>query len=247
MHFQILIARDHPALPGHFPGQPLVPAVVMLDEMAKGLSRMTGQCIASVRQLRLLEPLAPGVTLDVSVQDKGGDCWALVGRTGDRVVVKGRFSSVPPDPDEIDPRSPVSGSPQHAEVLYRALPHGGTMRLIDRFYLSDRGAGCDLSVAPDNPLVDTEGRLPAWMTLEYAAQLMACRSVAGSGLSYGRAMVVMVRSLACYDPGYLVAPAGLSVQVEEEVAQPGAVQCRFQAWSADRLLAVGAFTVMAGA
>lgn len=247
MHFQILIARDHPALPGHFPGQPLVPAVVMLDEMAKGLGRLTGQSITSVRQLRLLEPLSPGLALDITVQDKGGDGWALVGRTGDRVVVKGRFSSVPPDPDEIGPRSPVSGSPQNTDAVYRDLPHDGAMRLIERFHLSEKVAVCDLSVATDNPLVDTEGRLPAWMSLEYAAQLMACRSVAGGGLSFGRAMVVMVRSLACYGPGYLVAPADLSVQVEEEVAQPGAVQCRFQAWSADRLLAAGVFTVMAGA
>jgi 3-hydroxyacyl-[acyl-carrier-protein] dehydratase len=29
---QFTIAADHPALPGHFPGNPIVPGVVLLDE-----------------------------------------------------------------------------------------------------------------------------------------------------------------------------------------------------------------------
>ena len=31
------IAADHPALPGHFPGNPIVPGVVVLDEVLSAL------------------------------------------------------------------------------------------------------------------------------------------------------------------------------------------------------------------
>jgi len=33
------IAADHPALPGHFPGNPIVPGVVLLDEVLSALPR----------------------------------------------------------------------------------------------------------------------------------------------------------------------------------------------------------------
>ena len=34
LEFRLLIAADHPSLPGHFPGQPVVPGVVILDEVS---------------------------------------------------------------------------------------------------------------------------------------------------------------------------------------------------------------------
>ena len=34
---RVTIAADHPALPGHFPGDPIVPGVVLLDEVLSAL------------------------------------------------------------------------------------------------------------------------------------------------------------------------------------------------------------------
>jgi 3-hydroxyacyl-[acyl-carrier-protein] dehydratase len=38
----LVINADHPALPGHFPGAPIVPGVVLLDEMVRALESEQG-------------------------------------------------------------------------------------------------------------------------------------------------------------------------------------------------------------
>ena len=37
MEFEFFIAKDHPCLPGHFPGDPIVPGVVILDEILQAI------------------------------------------------------------------------------------------------------------------------------------------------------------------------------------------------------------------
>jgi 3-hydroxymyristoyl/3-hydroxydecanoyl-(acyl carrier protein) dehydratase len=38
----IVIAADHPAFAGHFPGDPIVPGVLLLDETLHAIGRITG-------------------------------------------------------------------------------------------------------------------------------------------------------------------------------------------------------------
>jgi 3-hydroxymyristoyl/3-hydroxydecanoyl-(acyl carrier protein) dehydratase len=59
------IAADHPAFDGHFPGAPVLPGVVLLDEALRAIELGAGgepRCwrIASVKFLR---PVAPGEAL----------------------------------------------------------------------------------------------------------------------------------------------------------------------------------------
>jgi 3-hydroxyacyl-[acyl-carrier-protein] dehydratase len=58
----IRIPGDHPALPGHFPGAPLVPGVVLLDELLRAAERQLGRPlrIAGLPQVKFLAPLLPG-------------------------------------------------------------------------------------------------------------------------------------------------------------------------------------------
>ncbi len=63
--FPLCIAKDHPSLPGHFPGRPVVPGVVLLDEVAGHLpARLT-----RIAQIKFVAPLLPGedarIELDV--------------------------------------------------------------------------------------------------------------------------------------------------------------------------------------
>ena len=51
--------RGHPALPGHFPGQPLVPGVLMLEQVALGLRAWRGQRLSRVIEAKFMSPLLP--------------------------------------------------------------------------------------------------------------------------------------------------------------------------------------------
>jgi 3-hydroxymyristoyl/3-hydroxydecanoyl-(acyl carrier protein) dehydratase len=54
--FALRIEADHPSLPGHFPGRPVVPGVVLLDAVAALLPAP----LARIVQVKFVAPLLPG-------------------------------------------------------------------------------------------------------------------------------------------------------------------------------------------
>src|SRR5512139_2096548 len=58
------ISRNHPALAGHFPGNPVVPGVVLLTELLRAIERELGWgngpvTVTAVKFMRLLRPNEP--------------------------------------------------------------------------------------------------------------------------------------------------------------------------------------------
>ena len=89
-----IISADHPTLPGHFPGAPLVPGVVVLDEVIAALfewrqdSQLTG-----IKLVKFLAPLQPEQAFTISFSAKNEHAaeinfWC---RAEDRVIVEGRI------------------------------------------------------------------------------------------------------------------------------------------------------------
>jgi 3-hydroxyacyl-[acyl-carrier-protein] dehydratase len=89
-----IIRANHPTLPGHFPGAPLVPGVVILDEVLATLiewrqdSQLTG-----IRMVKFLVPLQPEqvFTISLSVRNEHAGEVNFCCRAEDRVIVEGQL------------------------------------------------------------------------------------------------------------------------------------------------------------
>jgi 3-hydroxyacyl-[acyl-carrier-protein] dehydratase len=64
-----VVAHDHPCLPGHFPGRPIVPGVVVLDRVLAAIEAAHGD-IGPLRlpQVKFLQPLSPGETARIDIE-----------------------------------------------------------------------------------------------------------------------------------------------------------------------------------
>lgn len=68
----LLIAADHPSLPGHFPGQPIVPGVLLLQHVAEALRSWRGQRLARLIEVKFLHPLLPAQAATLTLSERGG-------------------------------------------------------------------------------------------------------------------------------------------------------------------------------
>jgi 3-hydroxyacyl-[acyl-carrier-protein] dehydratase len=61
----LTIGAEHPALAGHFPGAPIVPGVLLLDEMLRAVEAQGGAAGAGWRigTAKFLKPVRPGEML----------------------------------------------------------------------------------------------------------------------------------------------------------------------------------------
>lgn len=63
---QLRVDADHPALPGHFPGQPVVPGVVILDRVLMEIRRLLPQVsVIGVRRMKFLRRLDPDSSFEL--------------------------------------------------------------------------------------------------------------------------------------------------------------------------------------
>ncbi len=58
------VNTDHPALAGHFPGQPVVPGALLLSWVAGDIKRRTGREVLEIREARFQGVALPGAALE---------------------------------------------------------------------------------------------------------------------------------------------------------------------------------------
>ena len=85
------IDPGHPALAGHFPGAPVLPGVVLLDETVRALERTAGaaQTRWTVAAAKFLKPVLPGETLILECEPLPNGSVRFAVSSGGRPVANG--------------------------------------------------------------------------------------------------------------------------------------------------------------
>ena len=66
-----VIGADHPSLPGHFPGEPIVPGAVLLDHAIAHIEASTQRRVAGITAAKFNLPVLPNKTCVMTLQVKG--------------------------------------------------------------------------------------------------------------------------------------------------------------------------------
>ena len=89
--FTLEIPTDHAAFAGHFPGQPIVPGVVLLDETLYLVSAALGvashEC--TIVATKFLSAARPGEQLHLAIEQENEPRLSFTIRAPDRLVASG--------------------------------------------------------------------------------------------------------------------------------------------------------------
>ena len=86
---QFVTPADHPSLPGHFPGRPVVPGVVVLERVLEAIEAAHGPLGAlRLPQVKFAQPLLPGETARIELAGETPR-WRFRVLRGDTLLASG--------------------------------------------------------------------------------------------------------------------------------------------------------------
>lgn len=238
---------------------PIVPAALLLDEIAHRLAQATDLDINTAKQIRFIAPLEPGQQLDVRYQQKNPAEYRFIGTEKGSPVVKGVLNYTVTEPKYVPPASSSDSlksvenrtieRSQEVTDLYQHLPHAGPMCLLQQVLACDaQRIICRANPKYLQPL-NRGGQLPSWAALEYAAQALAFHGLLSlskqqqSTQAFGKAMIIGVREMVCYRP-LINELQPCQIEVSLLAQQPQAASCTFTLQQDQRLVCSGQFNIL---
>jgi 3-hydroxymyristoyl/3-hydroxydecanoyl-(acyl carrier protein) dehydratase len=167
---------------GHFPGRPILPGIAHLALAQWALGEIMGRevALAAVRSLKLRRPVVPGDLLELRIGNSGEDGWWRFevhcgGAAASQGVIEVRDPAPLPSAGR-DPGEIAKGGFPPPDAL---LPHGPPALLLRAVAeVAEGGIAAVAEVPPRHPLV-ADGRFPAFLALEAAAQAAAALEALG--------------------------------------------------------------------
>lgn len=89
---QFTVSSTHPSLPGHFPGRPVVPGVVLLSHLFELVEAHDCCRVVGIRRLKFLHPVLPEQTLHLEIVDRRPDSRVVKCWFGSVLVVDGQLA-----------------------------------------------------------------------------------------------------------------------------------------------------------
>ena len=86
-------AADHPVFAGHFPGQPIVPGVLLLDWAHSAIETHLGQTLRALAEAKFHSPATPADTLELDFDASASAVrFEIRSATPARKIASGRFA-----------------------------------------------------------------------------------------------------------------------------------------------------------
>lgn len=95
--FSWTVPVDHPAFAGHFPGRPIVPGVVLLDQALRFAEKWLARPVDrwQIANAKFLSPVAPGEALTFALTTTARGSIAFTVSGGGREVASGSLTPPP--------------------------------------------------------------------------------------------------------------------------------------------------------
>ena len=226
--------KEHPVLCGHFPGNPIVPAALLLDTVVGECRNRTGTQVIGVSKFRFNRILTPDTPFSINFRMNGEGEVRVQCTTAEHELCRGRMMTSGCEPVSLTARQPGPGQLICAAEAYQILPHAGAMQLIDRFeYLDEKRARSRLTLRETNPFAQ-DGLISTWSVLEHAAQLLACHTIKKSQskcqdqqLRMKKVWIIGVRHMTCAKQDFLKFGQAVDLDIEVITTLPQTLNCNF--------------------
>ena len=90
--FDFTVSSPHPSIPGHFPGNPIVPGAVIIENVIKVFSRSNdSREITSLSTVKFIKPIEVNQKVDVNFLSISTELISFECVSNNVVLVLGRF------------------------------------------------------------------------------------------------------------------------------------------------------------